>query len=310
MKRIFLSLIILTVFMASLSGRFDKVSAEDIKTAGYSETFRVFAENAEGRYFTSTPDGIVVLEVIPAFGRLFASVGYYMGERSLYSYYAAELIPLCQTEDTVCFDSASRSSFDVAVRLFSNMSMAGNYWPGETRQRLTLIPGGLLLSNYSGDGDALISKESTMLRQNSDVPGIFPYGYDEARNMAGGAESTDKLAGLTGLMSKTWQEGGEEKTVWLSLDPDGTILILKEQDAGLPPLLLKGGYVVPEAEDGSLSLYYLMSSPYSGLMPYMGCVEVRIEGPSLVVSHSLHSDDDLLLPANAAKMVYYYYEDN
>ena len=301
-----LCFMVVSVFML---GCFEAVSAKALPqtAAGTSDAFRTFASEAEGRYFTTTSEGTAVLELIPAFGRLFASVGLYMEENSLYSYYAAELIPVCDGQDQACGGIADVTSFDVIVRIFSNMSMAGNYWPGETWQRLTLIPGGLLLSNYSGTGDALISKGSTLLKRSGEVPGMFPYGSAETQSMAGGAVNTDKLAGLTGVMSVSWQEGGEETTVWLSLDPDGTILVLKDQGSSYPPLLLKGGYVVPEAEDGSLSLYYLMSSPSSGMMPYMGCVGVRIEGPSLVVTHLPESDDDLLLPMNAEKTVYYYH---
>ena len=299
MKHFYLSLLLLIAAMASLSGGFTAASAENAP-----EPFRSFAENAEGRYFTSTSEGTAVLELIPAFGRLFASVGYYMGERSLYSYYAAELIPVCRTEDPGCTGNASGSSFDVSVRLFSNMAMAGTYWPGETRQRLTLVPGGLLLSNYIGEGDALISKGSTLLERNGSVPGMFPYGPAEADRMAGNDGVSGIPAALTGSFSAVLQDEGKTASVWISLDRDGTILMLRDQEAGDPPLLLKGGFSASEGEDGSYRLCWLMSSPSSGQMPYSGCVNARMERDRMVVSHSQDNDDDLMLPYNAAEMVY------
>ena len=227
-----------------------------------------------------------------------------MGERSLYSYYAAELIPVCPTEDPGCTGNASESSFDVAVRLFSNMAMAGAYWPGETRQRLTLVPGGLLLSNYSGDGDALISKESTLLKRDGSVPGMFPYGPGEADRMAGNDGGSGIPAALTGSFRAVLQDEGETASVWFSLDRDGTILMLRDQDAGDPPLLLKGGASASKGEDGSYRLCWLMSSPSSGQMPYSGCVNARMEDDTMVVSHSQDLDDDLMVPYHAAEMVY------
>ena len=269
------------------------------------DTYRSFASNAEGRYFTMTSEGTAVLELIPAFGRLFASVGYYMGETSLYSYYAAELIPACEMETGTCSGSASDTSFDVTVHSFSNMSMAGNYWPGETRQRLTLIPGGLLLSNYSGTGDALISKESILLNWSGEVPGMFPYGPEQAESMAGSDGNAGIPDTMTGTLSASWQDGAEQHTVKISLDPDGTILVLKEHDNGLPPLLMKGGFAVSEEDEGSHRLCYLMSSPSSGLMPYMGCVQVRIMDEAMIFSDPQQSGDDLLLPMSAEEIVYY-----
>ena len=273
-----------------------------------SAAFRSFVQNAEGRYFASTDDGFAVLEMIPAFGRLFASVGYYMGENSLYSYYAAELIPLCQTENADCDGVSSDSSYDLNVRLFSNMSIAGNYWPGETVQRLTLIPGGLLLSNYRGDGDALISKENTLLKWNGEVPGIFPYGPAEAEMMSGTDATTSIPGSLSGTFGTSRQEDGTETAVKLSLSPDGTILMLRDQGTELPPLLLKGGFSVSEADGGSYRLCYLTSSPSSGTMPYSGCVSARPGSDGLVISKSDEGPDDLLIPYNAEEEFYVRYQ--
>lgn len=304
MKRFSLILIVFAAVMASLSGRLGAVSAETQRAAGTSEMFRAFTENAEGRYFTTTSEGITVLELIPAFGRLFASAGEYMGERSLYSYYAAELIPICQTESMECSGMASASSYDFTIRLFSNMALAGNYWPGETRQRLTLVPGGLLLSNYSGDGDALISKESILLNLSGDVPGIFPYGPAEAKRMHGYDGYSVIPESLEGSFNASWQDGDQNTSVRLSFSRDGGILLLRDQDPAYPPLLLKGGFTVSEEADGSIILCYLMSSPSSGAMPSSGCVKARLDGASLIISHPQENDDDLMLPYTAAEVVY------
>ena len=292
--------------MAVLMGCFAFVSAGPLKqpVTDPAGSFSAFAQNAEGRYFTSIEDGFAVVELIPAFDRLFASVGYYMGEKSLYSYYAAELIPVCRPEDGYCEGIASDTSFDVKVRIFSNMSMAGNYWPGETVQRLTLIPGGLLLSNYSGDGDALISKESVLLKWSDEVPGIFPYGPAEAGLLSGEDIMAEIPDALTGTMAASWLQDVVETTIRLQLSRDGTILELRDQDAVLPPLLMKGGFSVSDAGDGSYRLCYLMSSPSSGMMPYSGCVSARAEADALVISRSAEEYDDLMLPDNTGELRY------
>ena len=170
----------------------------------------------------------------------------------MYSYYAAELIPVCRPEDGNCEGNATDTSFDMKERIFSNMSMAGNYWPGETVQRFTLIPGGLLLSNYSGDGDALISKESVLLKWSGEVPGMFPYGPAEAGLMSGGNVLAEIPDPLTGTIAASWLQDGMETTIRLLLSRDGTILALRDQDMELPPLLRKGGFSVSNAGQRSV----------------------------------------------------------
>ena len=114
--------------------------------------FGIFSENAAGRYSAETDEGLAVLELSPAFGRLFASVGLYFEGSSLYSYYMAELIPVCTDDTGFCPHEHSDHSFDLHIRLFSNMSYAGSYWPGETVQRLTVMPDGILLSYMQPSG--------------------------------------------------------------------------------------------------------------------------------------------------------------
>ena len=72
-----LCFMVVSVFML---GCFEAVSAKALPqtAAGTSDAFRTFASEAEGRY-----DDLIVLDLIPAFGRLFASVGLYMEENSL-----------------------------------------------------------------------------------------------------------------------------------------------------------------------------------------------------------------------------------
>ena len=51
--------------------------------------FKAFMDAAAGRYFSVNEDGFTVLELIPAFGELFASSACYTKEGTLYSYSAS-----------------------------------------------------------------------------------------------------------------------------------------------------------------------------------------------------------------------------
>ena len=144
------------------------------------DAFKAFTDDAAGRFFTADEDGFIVLELIPAFGKLFASCARYTKEASLYSYFASELLPL----------TGSPTSFDFMIRSYSNMYMGDVYREGETRQRLTLQPRGLLISDYRGDGDPLISKSTVLLIQRDDLPTIFPYDPAFAQRMYGNATTT------------------------------------------------------------------------------------------------------------------------
>ena len=66
MKRI----IILLILALTVTGSFISSYASD-----GSDTFLRFQANAAGKFITTTSDGFEVLELIPAFDRLFASVG-------------------------------------------------------------------------------------------------------------------------------------------------------------------------------------------------------------------------------------------
>ena len=151
-----------------------------------SRPYDQFMEKAAGRYITVTEDGTVVLELIPAFGNLFGAVGYYM-EGSLYSYYAAEFTPACIfTEDGCSTLSTSPFSLDFVIQFYSNMSNAGMYWDGLSQQRLTLLSDNLLLSNYAGNGDGLISKNKVLMVRSEYAPTLFPYNAEMAEGLLEG----------------------------------------------------------------------------------------------------------------------------
>lgn len=268
------------------------------------DEFLLFASNASGRYYTMDAEDLVVLDLIPVFGRLFASVGLYMGGESLYSYYAAELLPLCPGTSDSCPYDHSQHSFDVYIRFFSNMSMAGDYWPGETFQRLTVVPGGLLISGYVGDGDGLVSKESVMMSPSGKVPSMFPYGPEKAGSMYGDGTAKEVPEYLSGIWKTSLQTEEGKTDVQFSVGPDGTMVLLREADDGRPPLLLKGGFVMTGSQNDSCELCYLMSSPSSGTMPYSGCVRLEKNGTYLTAWHSDERDDDLFLPNNAENIKY------
>lgn len=299
MKWIPLRIVLAFVFLCAVLCCGAAAAAADLPV-GIAEPFDAFIHAAEGRYFTETEEGTAVLELIPAFGRLFASVGYYMDGGSLYSYYAAELIPVCASQPGICLADHFASSFDLTVRLFSNMSMAGNYWPGETAQRLTLTSAGLMLSHYSGTGDALITKSAVLLIRDQDLPGMFVYGPEYAE-MIGNA---GQMFPVPEKLQEDWQADGGEVTIQLSFGEDGMMYFLKDQGTEQPPLLLKGGFWLPEGKNGQYQLCYLMSSPSSGTMPYSGCVMMVIDDNALIVTPAPGESDTVFLPEGFESMRY------
>lgn len=237
------------------------------------EAFKAFMDGAAGRYFTVDEDGFTVLELIPAFGKLFASTASYSEEASLYTYYASELLPITGTP----------TSFDFNIRSFSNMSRGGNYWEGETRQTLMLQPHGLLVSNYRGDGDPLISKSTVLLIQRDNLPTIFIYDPNFAQEMYGSGDMTDLPENLKGVWRASVMSDGAEVTVNLTLEADGTMTLLREPPENYPPILAKGTYVLsPESED-IFTLCYIVSSPSHGTMPYSGCVKLWSDGIGMIL---------------------------
>ena len=260
-----------------------------------------FMEKAAGRYLTVTEDGTVVLELIPAFGNLFGAVGYYM-EGSLYSYYAAELTPACVFIEDVCLTpDSSSSSLDFVIQLYSNMSNAGKYWDGLTQQRLTFLSDDILLSNYTGNGNGLISKKMILLTRNENAPTMFPYNAEMAEGLLEGKRVKSIPDFLINSFSFVQNEGDIDLTQRISFDENGNMTLLFS-NAMTPPLLLKGGYAVSENEDGSYELCYLLSSPESGTMPYSGCAQLRNSNGSLLISEN--DDWNRLLTGPAAQRIY------
>ena len=239
------------------------------------DAFRAFMDDAAGRYFTGDEDGFTVLELIPAFGKLFASSASYTKEATLYAYSASELLPL----------TGLPTSFDFRIRSFSNMSRAGNYWEGETRQLLTLQPRRLLISNYRGDGDPLISKSTVLLMRRDDLPTIFPYDPSSAQKMYGDTVPTALPEYLKGVWRASLMSNGAEVIVNLSLESDGTMILLREPQNNNPPILAKGGYVLSRGLEDIFTLCYLVSSPSHGTMPYNGCVKLWSDGIGMILEN-------------------------
>lgn len=253
----------------------------------------------------SDADGYRVLELIPVYGRLFASAALYMESGSLYSYYAAELIPVCLTQTGGCTGMQTAASFDLEIRIFSNMSYAGNYWPGETRQRLTLVSGDLLLSDFSGDGDALISKSDILLSRNDTLPSLMTYGPRHAEMFSGIENKCEIPVVLCGDWTDSWNNAAAAAISRMSLNADGNMTYLQDNGTDHPPLLLKGGFILSEDAEYSYSLCYLMSSPASGMMPYTGCAAVMYANGMLYVTPGPSGADGLLLPKQFAGNTYY-----
>ncbi len=235
--------------------------------------FKAFADDAAGRYFTADEDGFIVLELIPAFGKLFASSARYTKDASLNSYFASELLPL----------KGGPTSFDFKIRSFSNMYMGDVYWNGETLQRLSLQPRGLLISDYRGDGDPLISKSTVLLIQRDDLPTIFPYDPSSAQRMYGNSDTTALPEYLKGDWRASLMSNGAEVIINLSLESDGTMTLLREPPDNYPPILAKGGYVLSRDSEDIFTLCYLVSSPSHGTMPYDGCVNLWSDGIGMIL---------------------------
>ena len=239
------------------------------------DAFSAFMDGASGRYFIEEDDGFTVLELIPAFGKLFASSAHYTKDASLNAYSASELLPL----------TGSPTSFDFKICSFSNMYMGDIYWKGETRQRLTLQPRGLMISDYRGNGDPLISKSTVFLIQRDNLPTIFPYDPASAQKMYGNSGETALPEYLKGVWRASLMSNGVEVIVNLSLESDGTMILLREPQNNYPPILAKGGYVLSRGLEDIFTLCYLASSPSHGTMPYNGCVKLWSDGIGMILEN-------------------------
>ena len=262
--------------------------------------FRTFSEDAAGRYVLEREEDMLVLELVPAFGRLFASVMCYM-EDSLYSYYAAELSPgdLTREENRT---GNSAVSFAVDVRAYSNMSRAGRYWPGKARQRLTLIGDTLAITGFQGDGEALVSDKSVLLARNDGAPGRNRYTPAMVRRVFGRTGRVDPPDALAGDWNATWRLAGVERGARMTLGADGTMTALLD-GGDTPPQLLRGGYALSLADNGVYTLFYMMSALDTGAMPHTGWAHLELDDGALVVS-AVEGEDCLLLPEGEAMIAY------
>ena len=254
--------------------------------------FRAFSREAAGRYVLQRTDDTVVLELTPAFGRLFASVRCYT-ENSLYAYSAAELAPgdLTLEENR---RGNSDASFQLSVRSFSNMSRAGQYWPGEVRQRFTLIGNNLVLADFQGDGEPLAGVKRALFTRRDDAPGGAPYTPQMVRRVFGATGQLSAPPELTGCFNASWRLDGVEHAARLNLGADGEMTALLDR-GDAPPRLLLGGYALSREENGVYTLFYMLSSPDTGAMPYAGWAHLEPDDGALVVS-AVEDEDCLLLP--------------
>lgn len=303
LKRLKFLLIRLTAILLFFLSFLHSASAADL-TEDAACTLDKFMSEVAGRYFTVINDETVVLELIPSFGHLFGSVGYYM-EGSLYSYYAAEFTPVCWLSDEKCTAQYSSRSMDFVVQLFSNMSYGGNYWEGLSQQRLTLLADDLLLSHYAGNGYGLITQDMILMVKSDKAPTLFPYNTDMAEGFLEKNRINQIPDFLTGSFRSSWIDDGVEFVQLISFDENGEMMLLRQTDDLEPPLLLKGGYALADKDDGSYDLCYLMSSPSSGTMPFSGCAAVRNHSGALIIEE-FTDDWSQFLTGPAARQLYVY----
>ncbi len=300
-KKQILLFTVLVMFLCLRHGVF----AENLENGDSEMTvpaqFERFCENAAGRFNYSNDYETAVLELIPAFGRLFASAAYYMEGGSLYSYYAAELTPACIAGSESCGDD-TEFSFALNVRYFSNMSYAGNYWPGDTSQRLTLNDQGLLLSDYEGDGDPLLSAEAVQLFRDSSAASVFVYAPE-------GGSVPEKFSFefmVPEYLEGDWRFEQDDSKISVSFGADKKITLLYDpvgSPSEKPSEIYIGTYSLLKTQADIFVLCYIMSRPDSGTMPYEGCARLQTGGPGLTVSR-IGEDDCLLIPGSGDTGIY------
>ncbi len=300
-KRLSLLLTALLLFLCFLCSVSAGDTGNGVPDETASEAFGRFCENAAGRYSLRTDYETAVLELIPAFGRLFASAAYYMDGRSLYSYYAAELIPACPMRPDLCGND-SDNSFMLSVRSFSNMSYAGNYWPGNSCQRLTLNEKGMLLSDFEGDGDPLLTAEVSQLVRDPSLPSVFVYVPD-------GGSVPDKFGFefmVPEYLEGAWRSGNEDGSVSVLFGADKKILLLSDpagSPSDRPSELYIGSYSLLKTQADTFVMCYIMSRPDTGEMPYEGCALLETGGGELSASR-IEERGCLLLPGAGEKITY------
>lgn len=303
-KRMIALLLSLTLLLGGLVG----ARADDAMTSEEALlAFRAFRENAAGRYVAQLDGDLVVLELTPAFGKLFASVAYYMAGESLYSYYAATLAPgdLTRAENRA---GNSESSFLLTVRSYSNMSNAGDYWPGEAKQRFTLTAEGLEISEFDGNGEALVSSEDIAFLESADAPTVLCYGPDDVAMIYDIDARVDAPDAFLGAWSATWRWDGIDCVSRMALDKDGMMTLLLTPFDGRPPRLMRGGYALLPMEDGAFALHFVLSDIASGTMPIAGSARLALDGSALTAGalalENGYTDDCQLVPDGEAEVAY------
>ena len=298
MRRRILALLAIVALLAGCVG----AQADETASLEALSAFRTFCTDAAGRYTILQDGDTVVLELLPAFGRLFASVAYYAEGDCLYSYYAAELTPGDLTKPENRADCAP-DSFALTVRSWSNMSMAGQFWPGGMRQRFTLTGNGLALSGAEGDGDALISRDDALLSRDDGAPSVLIYSAESAEMICRPGERAAVPEALAGDWSVAWREGGVDWLADVSFEPDGIMTLLLDGEDGQPPRLLRGGYALIPAEEGAYELCCLLAGPGTGTMPFEGRAWLAADADEMIVS-AIAGEDCPLLPEGEERVAY------
>ena len=265
-----------------------------------------FCENIAGRYSFSDEFETVVIELIPAFGRLFAATAYYMNGESLYSYYASELTPAC-SESTGNCSNDNEDSFLLNVRSYSNMSYAGNYWPGDPIQRITRTAEGIFLSDFEGDSNPLFTDQNTLLLQDDSAPSIFIY-KPESSSLPDRFRFAFMIPpALTGNWIPTEPPVNSAGPVGVSFQEDKSIMLLTApaaDESETPAGLYAGTYTLLNTRTDDYVLCAFMSRPDSGGMPYESCALLHIDGDKELTVSRLPEYDCLLLPESEESMKY------
>ena len=271
-----------------------------------SPKFMRFCENIAGRYSFSDEFETVVIELIPAFGRLFAATAYYMNGESLYSYYASELTPAC-SESTGNCSNDNEDSFLLNVRSYSNMSYAGNYWPGDPIQRITRTAEGIFLSDFEGDSNPLFTDQNTLLLQDDSAPSIFIY-KPESSSLPDRFRFAFMIPpALTGNWIPTEPPVNSAGPVGVSFQEDKSIMLLTApaaDESETPAGLYAGTYTLLNTRTDEYVLCAFMSRPDSGGMPYESCALLHIDGDKELTVSRLPEYDCLLLPESEESMKY------
>ena len=300
MKRRMTALLIALLTLALSASTAGAAQGEAMTAEEAMLAFRAFSREAAGKYVLRQEEDTVVLELTPAFGRLFASVMNFKDD-SLYAYYAAELSPgdLSREENR---RGNSADSFRLSVRSYSNMSRAGQYWPGNVSERLTLIGKTLVLADVQGDGEPLAGAKRALFTRRDDAPDATPYTPQMVRRVFGSVGQVATPEALTGDFNASWRIDGVEYAARLRLGSSGGMTALL--DAGdAPPRLLRGGFALSLEDNGVYTLFYMLTATDTGTMPHAGWARVEPDDGALILS-AMEDEDCLLLPEGEDMIAY------